>query len=113
MKRSCLRNKCLNTRSDLDREAYNKQRNYVDSFFRKEKKQFHSNLNTNVLTENRTFWKTVKPFLADKTDKTSRRTLIVEERLISQNHLISKTFNEYFTSIRITNMSRRNKKPNM
>ena len=113
MKRSCLRNKYLNTRSDLDREAHNKQRNYVDRFLRKEKKQFHSNLNTNVLTENRTFWKTVKPFLADKSDKTSRKTLTVEERVISQNHLISKTFHEYFTSIRIKNMPKRNRKPNM
>ena len=38
MKRSRLRNKFLNTRSDLDRKAYNKQRNYVVSLSRKEKK---------------------------------------------------------------------------
>ena len=31
MKRSRLRNKFLNTKSDLDRKAYNKQRNYVVS----------------------------------------------------------------------------------
>ena len=55
MKRSRLRNKFLNTRSDLDRKAYNKQRNYVVSLLRKEKKQFYSNLNTNILTEYRTF----------------------------------------------------------
>ena len=69
MKRSRLRNKFLNTRSDLDRKAYNKQRNYVVSLLIKEKKQFYGNLNTNFLTENRTFWKTVKPFLTDKTKK--------------------------------------------
>ena len=38
MKRSRLRNKFLNTRSDLDQKAYNKQRNYVVSLSRKEKK---------------------------------------------------------------------------
>ena len=38
MKRSRLRNKFLNTRSDLHRKAYNKQRNYVVSLLRKEKK---------------------------------------------------------------------------
>ena len=90
MKRSRLRNKFLNTRSDLDRKAYNKQRNYVVSLLRKEKKQFYSNLNTNILAENRTFWKTVKPFLTDKTNKTSRITLIEEERVISQDYLIAK-----------------------
>ena len=40
MKRSSLRNKFLNTRSDLDRKAYNKQRNYVVSLSRKEKNNF-------------------------------------------------------------------------
>ena len=38
MKRSRLRNKFLNTKSDLDRKAYNKQRNYVVSLFEKRKK---------------------------------------------------------------------------
>ena len=38
MKRSRLRNKFLNTRSDLDRKAYNKQRNHVVSLLRKKKK---------------------------------------------------------------------------
>ena len=37
MKTSRLRNKFLNTRSDLGRKAYNKQRNYVVSLLRKEK----------------------------------------------------------------------------
>ena len=65
MKRSRLRNKFLNTKGDLDRKAYNKQKNYVVSLLRK-KKEFYGSLNTNVLTENRTFWKTVKRFLAEK-----------------------------------------------
>ena len=104
MKRSRLRNKFLNTRSDIDRKAYNKQRNYVVSLLRKKKKEFYSNLNTNILTENKTFWKTVKPFLADKTNKTSRITLIEDEKTISQEIEIAKTFNEYFISIPIKNM---------
>ena len=52
MKRSHLRNKFLNTKSDLDRKAYNKQRNYLVSLLRKGKKEFYGNLNTNFLTEN-------------------------------------------------------------
>ena len=57
------------------------------------KKFFYSNPNTNVLTDNRNFWKTVKHFLTDKTSKTSRITLMEEEWFICQNHLIAKTFN--------------------
>ena len=38
MKRSRLRNKFLNTKSDIDRKAYNKQRNLCVSLIRSEKK---------------------------------------------------------------------------
>ena len=38
MKRSGLRNKFLNTKSDLGRKAYNTQREYVVSLLRKEQK---------------------------------------------------------------------------
>ena len=61
------------------------------------------------MTENRNFWKTVKPFLTDKTNKTSRITLIEEERVISQDHLIAKTINEYFINIPIKNMPKNQK----
>ena len=40
MKISRLRNKFLNTKSDIDRKAYNKQRNYVVSLLRKAKRIF-------------------------------------------------------------------------
>ena len=46
----------------------------------------------------------LKPFLTDKADKTSRISLIEKERVISQDHLIAKAFNEYFISIPIKNM---------
>ena len=67
MKRSRLRNKFLNTKSDIDRKAYNKQRNLCVSLIRIEKKNFFfSNINTSDITDNKTFWKTVKPFLLIK-----------------------------------------------
>ena len=39
MKRPRLRNKFLNTKSDIDRKAYNKQRNLCLSLIRSEKKE--------------------------------------------------------------------------
>ena len=38
MKKYRLRNKFLNTKSDLDKKVYNKQRNYVVSLLRKKKR---------------------------------------------------------------------------
>ena len=83
-KRSRLRNTFLNTKSDLDRKAYNKQGNYVVNLLRKAK-SFYSNLNASILTENRTFWKTIKPFLAEKSKKLSKIALIEDNQVISQD----------------------------
>ena len=67
MKRSRVRNKFLNTKSDIDRKAYNKQRNFCKNLIRSEKQNFVSNvINTSDSTENKIFWKTLKPFFTDK-----------------------------------------------
>ena len=55
MKRSRLRNKFLNTKSDIDRKVYNKQRNYVVSLLRKEKKDFYGNLDISKVRDNKSF----------------------------------------------------------
>ena len=46
MKRSRHRNKSLNRKSDIDRRAYNKQRNLCLSLLRREKKNFFDNIST-------------------------------------------------------------------
>ena len=66
MKRSRLRNKFSNTKSDIDRKAYNNQRNLCVSLIRREKENFFSNINASDITDNKTFWKTVKRFLLIK-----------------------------------------------
>ena len=59
MKRSRLRNKFLNSK------AHNAQRNLCVSLIRQAKKNFFSELNTIDVIDNKTFWRTVKPFLID------------------------------------------------
>ena len=76
MKRSCLRNKLLNTKSDIDKKAYNKQRNLCVRLIRSEKKNFFSNINTSEITDSKTFWKIVKPFFTDKIKTKSKITRI-------------------------------------
>ena len=69
MTQTRLRNKFLKIRSAVNRKAYVKQRNYCVSLLRKTKKSYYSNLNEKNVTDNKTFWKTVKPLLSDKTVK--------------------------------------------
>ena len=99
MKRSRLRNKFLNTKSDIDRKAYNKQRNLCVSLIRREKKNFFKNISTCDITDNKTFWKTVKPLFTDKIQTKSKITLI-EKKVVSgegQERIVSeKVFQQIF-----------------
>ena len=72
MKRSRLRNKFLNTKSDTDRKAYNKQRNLCVGLIRREKKNFFNNISTRDITDNKTFWKTVKLLFTNKVQRKSK-----------------------------------------
>ena len=66
MRRSRLRNKFLNTKSNIDRKAYKKQRNLCVSLIRREKKNFFNNISTRDITDNKTFWKTEKLLFTNK-----------------------------------------------
>lgn len=55
----------LNTKSEIDRKAYNKPHNFCVTFTTKAKETFLSNINNIYVTNNKTFWKTVKPFFTD------------------------------------------------
>ena len=83
MKRLRLRNMFLKTKYDIDRKAYNKQRNLCVSLIRREKKNFFNNINTRDITNNKTFWKTVKPLFTDKIQTKSKITLI-EKKLFPE-----------------------------
>ena len=56
------------------------------------------------MTDNRAFWKTVKPKISDKVKTRSKFTLAEDEKILSQDVEIAKTFNEYFMNIPILNM---------
>ena len=58
MDRTRLRNMFLQTRSNGNKEAYNKQRNYCFSITRKTKQEYYNNLD-------QSFWKYIKPLFCD------------------------------------------------
>ena len=82
MKRSLLTNNFLNTKNDIDRKAYNEQRNLWVILIMSEK-NFFSNINTSDITDNKIFWKTVKPYFTDKI-KTKSKITLIEKKLSSR-----------------------------
>ena len=83
MKRSWLRTNLLNTKVDIDRKAYNKQGNLCVSLIRRKKKNLFNNISTREIIDNKTFWKTVKPFFTDKVQIKFKLTLI-EKRFLPE-----------------------------
>ena len=71
MTRIRLRNIYLKNRSDNNKREYNKQKLLRISFTKN--KNYYANLNEKNLTDNKQFWRTVKPLLSDKI-KSSEKT---------------------------------------
>ena len=75
MHRTRLRKNFLRNRSDENKRKYSKQRNYCGSLLRKTQKTYCSDLNKKKITDDKRFWKTVKPFLSYKTRSDEKITL--------------------------------------
>ena len=98
MKRSQLENIYLKRKTTENLKAFKKQKNFCSKLYKKERKKFYSNLNTKNITDNKLFWRTVKPFLADKTPTSSDITLVKDDKIISDEIQVSEEFNIYFNN---------------
>ena len=72
MRRTRLRNKFLKDRSEENKKKYSKQRNYCVSLLRKFKSHYFRNLNEKNFNGNKTFWKTIEPFLSGRVRSTKK-----------------------------------------
>ena len=99
MKRTRFRNQFLKNRTDENKSRYTKQRNYCVSLLRKTKTQYYSNLDEKNVTDNKAFWKTVKPFLSDKITSKEKITLIEENEIVSNDENTAQVLNTFFSDI--------------
>ena len=97
MTRFRLRNKSLKTKTDANRKAYNKRKNYCLSLFRREKKSFFNNLDTKNIVDNKRFRQTFKPFFSDKNRVKNKITHIeYKTKIVSDHSLVAEKFNKFF-----------------
>ena len=59
-----LENRYYRCKTDESKTAYKMQRNYCSRLYKKEKKNFHANLDEKCITDNKLFCRTMKPFVA-------------------------------------------------
>ena len=104
MHRTRLWNNFLRNRSDENKRKYSKQRNYCVSLLRKTKKTYGSNLNEKKITDSKTFWRTVKRFLSDKTSSDKKINLIKKDKIIKTGTKTTNVLYAFFSKI-ISNLN--------
>ena len=97
--RSRLKNKfCKNSFEENERK-YKRQRNLCVSLRRTSIKQYFSNITSKGIVTNKEFWKTIRPFLANKGGlENSDIILINVDDMINDDKAFAKTFNEHYVN---------------
>ena len=99
MLRTRLKNRCDKNRMADNWDAFRRQRNFCVKLSRKAKRDFYNQLDISEVTDNKKSWKTVKPFISDKSCSKSRITLIEEGKIVSNESEVAETFNNFFVTI--------------
>ena len=103
MKRSKLHKDFFKDRNDASQSAYIKQSNLCVTLLGKAKRQYFSNLEPKLITDNNKFWNSVKPLFSDKiTVKEINLTENIPHSYLS--HRCSCTFNDYISNV-VQNLS--------
>ena len=99
MLRSKLKNKFNKERNHINWCNYKRQRNHCLSILRKTKKEYFNSLNIKQVSDNRLFWKSVKPFFNDKGSNSLKITLVEENNILSDEEEIANIMNNYFINV--------------
>ena len=99
MRRSQLETRYLKNKTNENLVLYKKQKNFCSKLYKKERKKYYNNLEMKNITDNKTFWKTVKPFIS-KNVCFSDKILIEEDgEIISEDLQLCEKFSDYFENI--------------
>ena len=99
MKRSKLRNNYLKNKTDANRMLYKKQRNYCVSLLRKSKTNYYANLDAKKVSDNKLFWKVIKPSLSDKSCAKEQINLVEKGEILKTDLETAEVLNTFFGNI--------------
>ena len=97
--RSKLKNKYNKNRTGKNWNNYKKQRNFCVILLRKTKKDYSNNLNIKYITDNKEFWKTIKPYFSNKGLNSSTVILLEKNKIVTNGQDIANIMNNCFTGI--------------
>ena len=96
MKRSELSSRYRKDPSDANSLAFKKQRNFCSRLYKIERKKYYESLNLSDITDNKKFWKTMKPFLSSKTAFSQKISLKEGDKIISDDTEVANILNKNF-----------------
>ena len=99
MLQSKLKNKFNKERNHINWCNYKRQRNHCLSILRKTKKEYFNSLNIKQVSDNKLFWKSVKPFFNDKGSNSSKIMLVEENNIIGDEEEIADMTNNYLINV--------------
>ena len=99
MTRSRLRNTFLKNPNSANEFTYTKFRNFCTRLVRIEKKAFYNNLDPKQITDNKNFWKTVKPLFSGKHFISIKITLLEGEKVLTDDVEVAETMNYFFSNV--------------
>ena len=99
MNRSRLKNRFLKNPNSENELSYKKQRNYCVGLLKKEKKIYFSSLNMGNISDNKSFWKSIKPFFSETNIINKKIVLVENEKLVSDDEEVANTMNKYFSNV--------------
>ena len=79
--------------------AYKKQRNICTNLLKNIKFNFYNNLNPAYISNNKTFWKNVKPMFSDKKTTSININLVDNNDIISDDNKIAECFKSFFENV--------------
>ena len=98
MKRFELKNKFNKERNIENWSEYKLQRKYCSNLLRHSKKHHFDSVNIKDETENKQFWKTVKPFFTDRAKISNNVILTENNQTVIEDREICQIFKKYFTN---------------
>ena len=69
------------------------------NLLRKSKKQYFNNIDVKNITNNKKFWKTIRPKFSNKCKTTNTIILVEDEEILQDEKATASTFNNYFTDV--------------
>ena len=70
------------------------------SLLRRTKKEYYGNLDPRKIADNKTFWRTVKPFLSNKPVENEKIILVEKEKILTKDKFCYKSSNFFSSTVK-------------